>query len=270
MSPIYNIGTTELLLSFSFLLLPIAVLAYFKLGLSKSLLISFARMFVQLSLLGVYLGWIFELNNAWVNCIWVFLMIVVGVLTTAKRNRLKWRMLFLPLFTAELITIFCVNVFFMQLILKLDNTFDARYFIPINGMVLGNMLSISIIGLNTYFRKMSEGIDLYQFLLTNTGKRNLAQRPFIAAAVKQAIVPLLATVSVLGLISLPGMMTGQILGGSDPSIAIEYQVVIMIAIFSACVLNLFLSFFFLNKSAFDAYGNLRKQDLFAKQKKKKK
>ena len=63
--------------------------------------------------------------------------------------------------------------------------------------------------------------------------------------------------SVMGLISLPGMMTGQILGGASPATAIKYQIMIMIAIFVGCVLSLTLSLWYANVKIFDKYGNVR-------------
>jgi len=65
----------------------------------------------------------------------------------------------------------------------------------------------------------------------------------------------------MGLISLPGMMTGQILGGSDPSVAIKYQIMLLITIFSSAILNVILTILFSNRIVFDAYGNLKK-DIF--------
>jgi len=60
------------------------------------------------------------------------------------------------------------------------------------------------------------------------------------------------------LISLPGMMTGQILGGSNPEVAVKYQIMLMIMVFSSSIISVFLSIYFADKKVFDAFGNLRK------------
>ena len=78
---------------------------------------------------------------------------------------------------------------------------------------------------------------------------------------KIAFNPTIATTAIMGLISLPGMMTGQILGGSDPGVAVKYQIMLMITIFSSSILNVVLTIFLSNRFAFDAYDNLRK-DIF--------
>ncbi len=154
-------------------------------------------------------------------------------------------------------SVIIIDSFFLGWIIKLDYFFDARYFIPITGMVLGNSLNHNIVGLSTYFVGLSEKRELYYFLLTNTADTKLSIRPFIEDAVKRGLNPLIATMTVIGLISLPGMMTGQILGGSSPAVAIRYQIMIMLAIFTGCTINLFLSILFSNRFVFDKYNRFK-------------
>ena len=263
MNSIIDIGIKELLLSFAILALPIAFLYYYRIRIIKSTLVSIARMVLQLSLVAVYLEWIFELNNPWVNSLWVLIMIVVGVFTTIKRASLNWKPFLLPLFISGLTSIVIIDAFFLGLIIQLDYVFDAQYFIPITGMVLGNALNHNIIGLRSYFKDLNEKSDLYQFLLTNTGNNmKLTLRPFLGEAIKQALNPLIANISVMGLISLPGMMTGQLLSGSSPAIAIKYQIMIVLAIFAGCSINLFLSIMVSNRFVFDKYHNLQNDKIF--------
>ena len=261
MKSIIDINIWDLLLSSTMILIPLAFLYFYKIRLIKTTLIAMLRMAVQLSFVAVYLEWIFDQNNAWINVLWVFLMILVSVFTTINRASLRWKKLLLPLLIAAITSVFIVDAFFLGFIIRLDYVFDARYFIPITGMILGNALNHNIIGLSTYFRALKEKSELYQFLLSNTGNPQLALRPFIGEAIKQAINPMIASMSVMGLISLPGMMTGQILGGSSPAIAIKYQIMIMIAIFVGCTLNLFLSLILVNRFAFDRFQNFKVDEI---------
>lgn len=239
------------------LVFPLGFFIYFKIPLSKSLLISAIRMIVQLLMLALYLEILFELNNLWINCTWVFSMIMIGVYTSIKKIGLKFKYLVIPLSIASISSILIVDSFFIGAVLKLDYVFDARYFIPISGMILGNSLNHNIVGLSTYFKSLRDNIDLYQFILSNTSDRKLALRPFIKEGAIQALNPMIASMSVIGLISLPGMMTGQILGGSSPIVAIKYQIMIILAIFVGSTINLFLSIIISNIYVFDAYGNLK-------------
>lgn len=261
MKGIVDISLWDLLLSFSMMAIPLLFFYFYKIKVIKSTLIGMVRMAIQLALVAVYLEWIFDQNKAWINVLWVLIMILVGVFTTINRASLHWKKLVLPLFIASITSIFIVDAFFLGLIIRLDYVFDARYFIPISGMILGNALNHNIIGLSTYFKSLKEKQDLYQFLLSNTGSSKLALRPFIGEAINRAINPMIATMSVMGLISLPGMMTGQILGGSPPAIAIKYQIMIMIAIFVGCSLNLFLSIILVNRFAFDRFQNFKAEDI---------
>ena len=267
MTSAIDIGIFQLLFSFLILILPVAFLFYYRIRIIKSTLISMVRMVVQLSLVAVYLEWVFELNSPWINTLWVLIMIFVGVFTTIQRAYLNWKSFLFPLFISGLTSIVIIDAFFLGLIIRLDYVFDAQYFIPITGMVLGNALNHNIIGLRVYFKDLSEKSGLYQFLLTNTGgNMKLSLRPFLSEAVKQAINPLIANISVMGLISLPGMMTGQLLGGSSPAIAIKYQIMIVLAIFVGCTINLFLSIMISNRFVFDEYQNLKTEKVFPNKK----
>jgi putative ABC transport system permease protein len=257
MNTITNISIWDLVFGFTILIIPFIFFLSYRIKIAKDVIISIVRMVLQLALVAFYLEWIFAINNAWINTLWVILMISVGVYTSISRVGLNWKYFLLPLFIAGLTSVVIIDIFFLGFILKLDYFFDARYFIPITGMVLGNSLNHNIVGLSTYFKGLSEKSDLYYFLLTNTGNSKLALNSFVREAIKQGLNPLIATMSVIGLISLPGMMTGQILGGSSPVIAIKYQIMIMLAIFVGCTTNLFLSIILSNRFVFDGYGKLK-------------
>ncbi|WP_075590242.1 ABC transporter permease [Labilibacter marinus] len=261
MKEIIDIQLFDLGLAFLIMLIPISFFLYFRVKIVKSVLIALSRMILQLGLIAVYLDKIFELNSAYLNTAWVFLMISVGVTTAIKRVGLNWRYFVLPLFLSSLTAVLIIDSFFLGLVIKPDYFFDARYFVPITGMILGNSLNHNIVGLTTYFKGLKEKRELYFFILTNTGNSKLAIRPFINEAVKRGLNPMIATMTVIGLISLPGVMTGQILGGSSPVIAIKYQVMIMLAIFTGSTMNLFLSILFSNRFIFDKYNRLKKEVL---------
>ncbi len=257
MNSIIDIKLLDLALGFVIMLIPIFFFFYYRVKIVKDLFISMGRMIIQLMLVALYLEWIFDKNSAWINILWVAVMIFVGIFTTVKRVGLNWRFFVIPFFIAGLSSVLIIDSFFLGFVIKLDYVFDARYFIPITGMILGNSINHNVVGLSSYFNGLSEKSEMYYFLLTNTGNEKLSIRPFIATAIKQGLNPLIATMSVIGLISLPGMMTGQILGGSSPVIAIKYQIMIMLAIFVGCTINLVVSIIISNSFIFDGFGRLR-------------
>jgi putative ABC transport system permease protein len=91
------------------------------------------------------------------------------------------------------------------------------------------------------------------------GSRLQALKPFFRESFVASVNPILASMATIGIVSLPGMMTGQILGGSIPMVAIKYQIIIMLAIFYTQFFSVFLSLFFSIKLGFDDFDVLRKE-----------
>ncbi len=241
-----DISIWKLGLSFTLLVIPFLLFAYYKIPLIKGTIIGAIRMVVQLSLIAVYLEWIFDINNPYINALWVIVMIFVGVFTIINRSQLEWKSFIIPFFLSSVTAVVFVDSLFLGLVIDLDYHMDARYLIPITGMILGNSMNNNIIGLTVYFKGLKEKQELFYFLKINTNSQKLALRPFMSEAIRQSLNPMVATMSVIGLISLPGMMTGQILSGTSPVTAIKYQIMIMLAIFVGCAINIFLSLQFAN------------------------
>ncbi|MFH2141685.1 MAG: ABC transporter permease [Bacteroidota bacterium] len=254
-----DIRWIELITGFLVFLIPVIIFVYYKTGLLLSTLIASARMAVQLILVGIYLEYLFVWNYGWINSAWVMIMIIVASFTTSRKSGLKNKFFFIPNFLAILISIVIVDAFFLGYIIRLDYVFDARYLIPITGMILGNALQNNIIGLNSFYTGIRRDENTYRFFLASGATRGEASFPFIQAALKNAFNPTIARMAVIGLIALPGTMTGQIIGGSSPGVAIKYQILLMMAIFASSILSVFLAIFISNLFVFDKYSNLKKE-----------
>ena len=107
---------------------------------------------------------------------------------------------------------------------------NARYIIPVTGMIIGNCLTASVIGIRSFHKSMATETLDYKFRIACGADRKEAVQPFIREALINAFGPTVANMAAIGLIWLPGMMTGQILGGSSPMEAIKYQILIMTGI----------------------------------------
>lgn len=151
MDEISNISLFDLALGMGILIIPLVIFWYYHAGLIQDMLISLARMIIQLSLVATYLEWIFEKNDMWINMLWVFVMVVVSAGTVVYRIRVKWKVFIFPLILSGLVSMVIIDAFFIGLVIKPDYFFDARYFIPISGMILGNSLQNNIIGLTQFF-----------------------------------------------------------------------------------------------------------------------
>lgn len=247
-----DISWWDLAIGYLLIIIPVLIFKYYQTGMIKATLIAIVRMTVQLLLVGLYLQYIFDLNNAWINIAWVLVMIVIASFTVIKRSGLNRKLFQIPILLAMLASVFLIDLYFLGVVVKLDYLFEARYFIPITGMLIGNCLSNNIVALSTFYKNLDRDQTQYRYAIANGATRSEALRGFIAEALRKSLNPTIATTAVVGLISLPGMMTGQILGGSNPSVAIKYQIMIMITILVSSLITVVLSIFVSNKFIFDS------------------
>ena len=115
-----------------------------------------------------------------------------------------------------------------------------------------------IVGLGDFYQELRRNEGLYTYRLALGARKFEALFPFAQESFKAAISPTIATMATMGIVSLPGMMTGQILGGSVPLTAIKYQIAIMIAILASTMLSIMLSVVFTVGKSTDKWGMLRK------------
>lgn len=238
------------------LLIPLFYLWKFKTGLVWVTVVGVARMIVQLFFIGIYLNYLFLWDNPWINLLWVVIMVLVASHTAVARTKLKAKVLMLPISIGFLCSAICVGLYFIAVVLQIENPFSARYFIPIFGILMGNMLSSNVVALNAYFSGLKREQQLYRYLLGNGATRAEAQAPFIKQAIVKSFSPMIANVSVMGLVAFPGTMIGQILGGSSPNVAIKYQMMIMVITFASSMLSLMITISLASRRAFNSYGQL--------------
>ncbi|MGJ0428353.1 ABC transporter permease [Methylobacter sp.] len=252
-----DITLPRMALLYGLCLLPWLLLWLIGLRLSRDIGISILRMTVQLSLVGIYLKALFDINNLWLNGLWILLMLMVADLSILQRAGLKARYFFLATLTAIASSVIVSTAYLVMLVIQPALYYDARYIVPLAGMILGNCLQGNVIALERFYSALRKNEQEYETFLMLGATRWEAVRPYFRAAIKAALNPTIAGMATMGLVSLPGMMTGQILGGSEPWIAVKYQIAIMICIFAstaiASIINLRLSL----NIAFDAFDVLK-------------
>lgn len=248
---IIDLSWLQLAIGFLALIIPAYILWRYRTGLNKKLLTASVRMVLQLLFVGYYLEYLFEYDNPWINAAWIFVMVAVADFATVDRSDLsqQWKVL-VPIFFATFLGIIVIDLFFLEAVIQLPKLLAAQYTIPITGMVLGNCLRSNVIGINAFYYSLDEHKERYQFYLSCGATRSEALQSFFSEALQKSANPTLASMATIGLVSLPGMMTGQILSGSSPIIAIKYQIMIMVAIFSGTVLSVYLGILFTNYFVF--------------------
>ncbi len=251
-----DIGTIGLLLGYLLLLFPLAFILFYRVKLLKPLTVSVLRLTVQLLMVGLYLQLVFKLNAWWLNILWLIVMLVVADISLINSSRLRLRRFFLPIFVSLAIGTGIPLIYLLGVIVRLPDLLDARYFIPVAGMILGNSLRADIVGLSTFYKSLHTEEKTYLLALAQGATLNEAVRPFLQRAYTASLSPTIATMATIGIVSLPGMMTGIILGGTDPFLAIKYQIAIMMAIFSGTALAVILGILLTLKTSFSRYGVL--------------
>lgn len=204
-----------------------------RLGLSRQLAVAAVRMCVQLLLVGFILEWLFSLNRP--LPILTMACIMAGLAGVAAVNRTKRR--FPGVYWDSLLSIvassFLITGFGLEGILRVEPWFDPQYLIPLLGMVLGNALTGISLGLDRFMEGCTRNRGLIETFLSLGATRWEAAHREVKEALRVGMIPVINSMMIMGLVSLPGMMTGQILAGAAPVDAVRYQIVIMFMI-AAC------------------------------------
>jgi putative ABC transport system permease protein len=204
-----------------------------RLGLEKRLAIAAVRTVVQLLLLGYVLKWVFGVDSPWalapVLGVMFFTASRAAVNRASRRYRRAQLDAFITLMLCGLVTVALVT----RVIVGVTPWYNAQYVIPLLGMILGNSLTGISLCLDQLLEQFSENRALIEMELMHGATRNEASRDSLRKAVQRGMIPIINSMMVVGLVSLPGMMTGQILAGNPPLQAVQYQIVVMFMIAAA-------------------------------------
>lgn len=238
-------------------LIPVLIMIFFKVNLIKNLIYSLSRTIIQLLLVGIFLKYIFEWNNFYLNAFWLLMIIYAGGSTVTSRSEINKKIILKPVIIGFLIAFSISTIFVGFLYFGGKNYFNARFIIPISGMLIGNSISTLLVGIRSLFTELKNRKDLYEYYLIGTGSTEEASKRSVKIALNNAFKPMLANISTIGLIWLPGTMTGQIIAGQSPIEAIKYQLLIVIGYFSTCFIATFITLMLARKNAYDEYGVLK-------------
>jgi putative ABC transport system permease protein len=252
-----DFGMPQMAVLFGLILVPWLALGLMGLRMSQDIGLGILRMALQLGLIGIYLKTLFTLNNPWLNGLWILVMLGVADLTILRRAGLRRRLFFVSTFIAVALSVLFSAAYLIVLVIRPPLFYDARYLVPLTGMILGNCLQGNVIALERFFSALRRHEDEYLTYLMLGASRWEAVRPYYREALKAAINPTVASMATMGLVSLPGMMTGQILGGTEAWIAVKYQIAIMLCIFTSTSLAALLNLKFSLNLAFDDFDVLR-------------
>lgn len=225
-----DLGSGQVALAAALILINGGISLALKLNLEKSLFIGAVRMTVQLLLLGMILHWVFSLGQWYYVLGLMAVMTTVAGITAVDRVTLKYK----GLMTTSLLSVWAsswiVTAIALFFIVQIKPWYSPQYAIPLLGMILGNILNGISLGLERFTHDLHHKRDNVETLLALGASRWEAARPYVSDAVRAGLVPIINTMMVVGIVTLPGMMTGQLLAGVHPVSAVKYQIVIIFLI----------------------------------------
>ena len=205
---------------------------WLRLRLERQLVIAALRMLVQLSLLALVLKTLFELASPIYTGLAALAMVLFAgyeVLGRQQRRLAGWWGYGVGassiLFAGTIVTVFALTTQ-----VRPDPWYHPQFALPLLGMILGNTMTGVALGLDTLSTRVARERPAIEAMLALGATRCAAFRPFVREAMRSGLIPILNAMSAAGLVSIPGMMTGQILSGVDPIEAVKYQILIMFLI----------------------------------------
>ncbi|HWZ48626.1 MAG TPA: iron export ABC transporter permease subunit FetB [Herbaspirillum sp.] len=210
-------------------LLNAGISIYLGLRLHRQVLWAAFRMVVQLLLVGWLLRIVFAASSPWITIAVIALMITAAAREVAVRpaRRLKgWQAFHL---SAAVVSVTGIGTVLLALLTAIRPTpwYDPHYAIPLMGIVLGSILNSASLGLDVFFSGISGARAAIEGRLALGATSREALMPHIRNAIRSGLIPIVNQMSAAGIITLPGIMTGQLLAGMDPIDAVKYQILLM-------------------------------------------
>lgn len=217
----------------AFLIFVLAGLTFaMSLRLAKPLLIAAARTAVQLTLIGLVLKALFAtVHPAFVAAVAVFMWLAAGREVTARQKfqtRGPWR--YGVGLSAMFVSSFALAVFALVAVVSPTPWYHPQYAIPLLGMLLGNTMNAVALSLDRLLSGLWQRREEIEHRLLMGQDSRAATLGLRQEALRAGMIPMINAMAAAGLVSLPGMMTGQILAGSPPAEAVKYQIFIMFLI----------------------------------------
>ncbi|MDP6041529.1 MAG: iron export ABC transporter permease subunit FetB [Candidatus Latescibacteria bacterium] len=209
----------------------------FRLGLEKDLAWGSVRTFAQLFIMGYVLKFIFQLNNVIVILLLFAFMIFWAAHAIRGRVQEDKVAFFLPTFISMIISYMLVTFVVTAVIVQVKPWYTPQYFIPLGGMIIGNAMNAVTIALERFFSDLRKQRAEIELALCLGATYQEATHGILRDVIKAGMIPSINALMTVGLVSLPGMMTGQILAGSDPLTAIKYQIIVMLMIVASTAIG---------------------------------
>jgi putative ABC transport system permease protein len=237
---IISLDLINLAYSFGLVLLAIGLARLRRIGEEGQMLWASVRMVLQLFAVGYLLHLVFAVKSP--LAVIAMLLAMVGFSLQVMGSRIKRKMpdFYRVMGTSLLIGCGGVTFLFCGLVVGYSPWYDPRYLIPLAGMIIGNSMNGASLAAERLSAELYERREEIEAALCLGATARQASESSVRLAFRAALMPTMNTMAAMGIVSLPGMMTGQILSGTEPIIAVRYQIAIMCAITGAVAITSFL------------------------------
>lgn len=257
MKGIMDLSVIQVALGYVFVLFVLLVLHIRGIDRKKMLVLASVRMTLQLMLTGYVLLWIFENPHPLFTLAVIALMETFAIFTVYKKfkGRLSSAMKRVVAIGLSVGTLSSM-LYFLFVVVQISPWYDPQYFIPLAGMLVGNSMTGISLGVGRLLDGMQDNRQRVEeaLILGATPKR--AAAPIVDGAFDAAILPTINSMLGMGIVFLPGMMTGQILSGTVPTTAIAYQMAIMLGILGAVSASVLVMLYLGARTFFNAEDQL--------------
>lgn len=230
MNGYFDIDIWGLVAAVVMVLIAAGISALMKTGVATSLVWATARSLVQLLAMGFILQYVIRQNNVWLVIGLIALMLLAAVQITMGRATGAPKGLVGIVLLALVVTMLLMLAIVAELIVRPKPWYAPQLVVPLTGMLLGNTVSALALGLSRFFESMRERYAEVNTLLALGATKWEAAKPSMISSIRLGLLPSVAMLASSGIVTIPGMMSGQIIAGKSPVSAAKYQFVILAAV----------------------------------------
>ena len=230
--PITEVSWLDIGLATGLILIAAGLSAWQRVGLTRDVVVGAGRAFLQLVLVGYVLIYIFQLDRWFLVLAAMLVMLGVATREAARRQDKQDAALFRVLGTAMLVGS-GLTLVYLGTVIRFDPWYNPRYLIPLFGMIVGNAMNAAALAAERLSGEMEARHAEVEAYLALGATPAFAARGPVRRAIRASMIPMVNSLAVVGLVALPGMMTGQIIAGASPITAVRYQIVVMFMLMGA-------------------------------------
>ena len=260
---ILELGIVDLSFGFVMVLFAAGIGAFNRSALGKQIIFGAVRAAIQLMIVGYLLEYIFGVRGPWaVGFMLVVMIFIAGRSATARIDKTQWttdemdlihRYMAISIGCAGL----CTLLFVVGMVVRPEPAWNPRYTIPLAGMVISYAMNSTALAFERYVKEVRDRRDMVEAALALGAEPWEATEMERAAAMSAASIPLINYFATVGIVQLPGMMTGQILSGELPLTAVSYQILVSFMLAPAMMIGCAMAVRYARSLLFDERGRLK-------------